>query len=133
MGVPDVKELLQHINELISATRKGSISWTPVNPTTYVWERRSRAIEMPGARMTLQRIERPARLTPGNPLLQAKNSYVILQVHELPFLGPPDLKLSISGQNAVELNQQLQALFELIGSGISERGLDFFKNLIPQD
>jgi hypothetical protein len=86
----------------------------------------------PGAKITLQKAENVVNQYSSGGVRSARMSYFILQVHETQFAGQSVLRLTISGLNQPEVNEKLEKLFQLIGSGISERGLKFFKSIIPQ-
>jgi len=129
MANPERAELQKTVDELTSATRKGSFQWRAANPTTYVWEKRS---EHPGtgARITLQRVEQNTLRKVSGIAVPGQRVFVILQVHETSPLGQPLLKLNVSGADDPEINAKLEDLFQLISSGVSEEGIDFLKSLL---
>jgi hypothetical protein len=132
MSNPESQELQMRIDELISATRKGTFQWKAVNPTTYLWEKIDQASG--GARLTLQRVEQNIAQVgvPGRPPTIARQSFIILQVIEVKPGGPQVQRLGISGLGDPELNGKLQELFQLASSGYSQQGLEFLKNLVQQ-
>jgi hypothetical protein len=134
MSTPESHELLTRIDELVSATRKGSFQWRTLNPTTYLWERTDPARGGEGARLTLQRVIQnvPQRPVPGQPLGSTRKAFFILQVVEVKRGGGQSPMLTISGSDEPEVNQKLEELFQQVSSGISEAGLEFLKNLISQ-
>jgi hypothetical protein len=134
MPTPESQELQMRVDDLIGATRKGSLQWKAVNPTTYLWEKTDPAVVGAGARMTLQRVEQniAQRAAPGRPPTVVRQSFFILQVIEMkPGLGQL-LRFAISGVDDHELNGKLQELFQLAASGFSQQGLEFLKSLIPK-
>jgi hypothetical protein len=133
MATPESQELLLRIDELINATRKGSFQWKAVNPTTYLWEKMDPAQGGTGAKVTLQRVENVSqRIVPGRPVSVVRQPYFILQVTEIKPGTPQMPMLNASGATYPELNSKLQELFQLAASGLSQQGLEFLKNLIPQ-
>jgi hypothetical protein len=130
MPGPESNELQTYLEEIIAATRQGSIQWESANPTTFVWDTGS-AIK--GARLSLQlvnRIIRPIGLggAPGSP--RRVPSY-ILQAFEMSN-GVRNLKVSINGAEDESTNRKLETLYEFIKTGVSRKGLDFLKGLIPR-
>jgi hypothetical protein len=134
MATPESQEMQMRVDELIRATRKGSLQWKPVNPTTYLWEKMDPAQMATGARLTLQRVEGNIVQAVGAAGRQigVRQSFYILQVVELK-LGSQLQRLTISGSGDPQLNVKLQELFQLVSSGASQQGMEFLKSIIPQD
>jgi len=128
MPEQESQELQSYLDGLISATREGSVQWTSVNPTTFIWQTQN-------ARLTLQRVEKatPIMVTGGRITQQRKVSYVF-QAHELVKQQPSGAialqqRFSIEGSENEQLNHKLAELFDAIRSGIFRKGLDFLKQL----
>jgi len=127
MASPSSDDYKAYIDQIIEATRSGTMAWTQVNPTTFVWE-----IRGPQAgRLTLQRVARaattPSPVATTRPVLGIVSSYV-LQVTDL---GTNENRLVISSEQDEILNKQFETLYGLIRSEIARKNLDFLKSLIP--
>lgn len=130
MSGPESKELQTYLEEIIAATRQGSIQWEAANPTTFVWDTGSL---VKGARLSLQLVNRVIRPVgiggiTGSP--RRIPSY-ILQAFQID-TGTRSLKVSINGSEDESTNKQLETLYEFIKTGVSRKGLDFLKDLIPR-
>lgn len=124
---PETEELLKIIDELIVATRKGDFQWRSVNPTTYVWD--GTVDRNTPARLSLQRIAQKQALDIAGMKIYPRN-YYIFQVSEISAQGT-DLKLNISGAGEELLNDKLDRLYMLIVSGVTEKGVQFLKRIVP--
>ena len=129
MPIPESQELQQYIDVLLEATRAGTVEWKAVNPTTFVWETAAE----PRARVNLQRVEKNVfRRAVGETAPGSKVSYV-LQAFEVS--GPislQKLKVSVESADDPALNHKLHTLFEFIKSGVSRKGLEFLKEILPR-
>jgi len=120
----EITEFLSYIEQLTVATRSGSVEWTRVNPTTFTWD----TIKPTPARLSLQRVDRRDRVVKaGRPMVITSKHYVFQAVDPEEGLQ----KLSISGADDPDVNQKLEALYDAISSGLSRKGLDFLKSLLP--
>lgn len=59
--------------------------------------------------------------------------YFLLQVSEISSQGVPLVRMSLSGDIDADVNAKLEALYELIGTGFTERGLEFLKSIRPKE
>ncbi len=114
-------ELNAYLEELIAATRAGSIVWARVNPSTFAWDTQSPVL----AKVILQQVER--RVPPTSPIAKIEKQYVF-QVFDM---GQGQQRLSLNGADDPLVNQKLDYLFESISSELSRRDLDFLKSLLP--
>jgi hypothetical protein len=124
----DKGELKLYLDQLIEATKSGSIGWIAVNPTTFLWD-----TETPRARLTIQRLEhQEVQQSPGKMPRFVQVGYYILQAFEL--VGPvsmPKLRISIDSSLDADLNSQLELLYDTISTAMSRQSLDFLKSVIP--
>lgn len=118
--------LATYIDELVAATKEGKISWTAVNPTTFVWE-----TSVPkNAKVSLQRIER-SMFVPfqGKTKFQRRTTYLFTVVD----LDKPSTPiLSVEGIADATIDEKLGALFDLVKSGITEKTMKFLKSILPE-
>jgi hypothetical protein len=124
MPFPALDEILEIVDGLIAATRKGDFVWKSVNPTTYVWDGNN-AAGVP-ARLSLQRV---AQQTISGGGLKLAVLFV-LQVGEIQPDGTFQQKLAINGASSDSLNARLGELYSLIISGFTDKGLAFFKSIM---
>jgi hypothetical protein len=127
MASPEAIELRGYLVNLINATREGTIQWRSVNPTTFVYET---GTEEKGARLTLQRLERTVRTVVGGRIVANKSFSYLLQAHEV-IGGRMTLKVNIDGDDDDDANERLSSLFDIVKSGLSRKGLDFLKEILP--
>lgn len=125
MASPEFSEFIDYGNKLLDATRSGDIDWTKANPTTFVWEVKSPK----RARVTLQQVDRRER-DQATRALKTTRAYVF-NVHDLATGAVANQRLSVSGTDDPEVNEILKTLFETIASGVTRKGLDFLKSVIP--
>lgn len=119
------------LDGLVEATRKGTISWKPVNPTTYVWERSER-VGKPAARMVLQILENWIRIKNKEGASEdVKRRFAILQVIETRSNAETP-RLSADGRAVKEFNDRLVRLYDIVESGVSEKGIDFLKGILDE-
>jgi hypothetical protein len=90
------------------------------NATTFVWER-----DDPGARVVVQRVV-AAQAINGR-VVQVEN--FILTVAEKP---TNQTKVTLSSASTLELRAPLGRLFEVISSGVTRTGLDYFASILPK-
>ena len=128
MPSAESSELTNYLDQLIKATREGSIVWKSANPTTYFWERGD---AMRGARLSLQRVDRNSPVRVAGRLTMQKTSSYIFQAHEISE-GALFLKVSIESADDPEFDERLKTLFDLIKTGLSRKGLDFLKEILPR-
>ena len=121
---PKNVEYKAYFEQLIDATRSGSIIWEEVNPTTFVWESRE---PHPG-KFTLQRLEQKQQIVENGIQTRKTTVVYLLQASDL---TSPRPRLSITGAQDEGLNTQLDALYELIKSQELRRNLDFLTSLLP--
>jgi len=129
MPDPESGEIKSYVEQLIAATLGGTMKWTQVNPTTYVWDTR---VPQP-ARLSLQRLERQElRPSLGQPIpsIQKVHSFVFQAFESQPG-GTLIQRLGIASQENKELNQLLDKLFQTIDQLRTRQSLDFLKNIIP--
>jgi hypothetical protein len=128
MPNPENQELMVYIDQLIEATRMGTMQWKGVNPTTYLWEKLE---QRAGARISLQRVERNVARRVSSGAIQTVSAVnYIFQVFEVN--GPQSIqRLSVDSADDPELTQKLNDLFVVIKSGVSRIGLDFLKDILP--
>lgn len=129
MSYPENEEFEKIIDGMILATRRGDFQWRSVNPSTYVWDGVSRAAAP--ARLTLQRVSQKSEYEIGGLKMPSTTTYFILQVSEITPQGVPEVRLNISGAGEEALNTKLRELYKLILSGITEKGLQFLKDILP--
>jgi hypothetical protein len=125
MPLPDSANIQRYITTLIARTRRGDFVWKKLNPSTYLWESDPKR----AARLSLQRIADPSN-TIDAMLGKPKVYFYLLQAYELHEGGRITEKLRIDGEVDSAVNAQLENLFAMVQSGITEKGLDFFANLI---
>ena len=124
--------LSNYADELMEATKAGKIEWKTVNPTTFVWETAS-----PGARVSLQRVERVVPVTTLGPngrpsITPRRDVFFLFQVFDLTRI-PTNAPIVTADSSAdAQLNQKFTALFDLIKSGISEKILEFLQSILPK-
>src|SRR6267378_2068619 len=126
MPDPESGEIKSYVEQLIAATLGGTMKWTQVNPTTYVWDTR---VPQP-ARLSLQRLERQElRPSLGQPIpsIQKVHSFVFQAFESQPG-GTLIQRLGIASQENKELNQLLDKLFQTIDQLRTRQSLDFLKN-----
>jgi hypothetical protein len=124
MPSPEFTELLNYIEQLIVATRSGSMVWARANPTTLTWDTQTPT----PAKLVLQRLDRrQVTLQVGKPVEITKRIYVF-QAFDMKTVQQ---KLSLSGAEDENVNQKLEALFESITSTLSQKDLEFLKSILP--
>ena len=127
---PESLELLKYLEELTQSTRNGTIDWKEANPTTYVWESRTRHDR--AARVSLQRVDRNIQRTVAGRNFIQRETHYILQAFELPMpIGNPQQKFSASGAEDQEVNEKLRILFEEVQAGVARKGLQFLREFLP--
>ena len=127
MPSPESGEFRTYLDELIEATRAGSVEWKPVNPTTYVWE----APGATGARLSIQRIDRTQPVTEDGHIKLRRVSSYLFQAFEM--LGPAvKQRLSIESDEEPDLNPKFETLYEIAKTGLSRKGLDFLRKILPK-
>jgi len=84
------------------------------------------------ARLNLQRIPTTSSIDPTSPFKIRKNYFFILQALEITDSKVAE-KLKIDGEIDEAVNDRLEGLFDLIQTGITEKGLDFLAQVIGTD
>jgi hypothetical protein len=126
-------EFEQFLNQLAEATRSGTVKWNSVNPTTFVWE-------TPNGKLTLQRVVQRVNVQqvraaiPGRPpqvvmVPQEKVNHIFQASQKTG--AELEQVLSINSSEHPGLSEKLEALFQLVSQGVSEKALDFLKSLLP--
>ena len=123
----DKNEIKAYLEQLVTATQKGSMSWLEVNPTTYSWD----TAKPISARLTVQLVTRqiPSRQPSGQITIRQTKGY-LFQAVEIQRTGQK-VRLSVNGIDDEELNAQLEILYEAIASRVTEQSLDFLKSILP--
>jgi hypothetical protein len=122
-------ELQGYLDELIAATRKGSIQWVAANPTTFLWDT---GAELRGARISLQRVDRTVPTTGiGGIRGMRRMAAYIFQAFEIE-QGRLVLRVSVDSSEDESVGKKLETLFDFIKTGVSRKGLEFLKDLIPR-
>jgi len=128
MPLPDSANIQRYIQTLVVRTRRGDFIWKKVNPSTYIWD----SAGAPMARLNLQRIPTTSSIDPTSPFKIRKNYFFILQALEITDSKVAE-KLKIDGEIDEAVNDRLEGLFDLIQTGITEKGLDFLAQVIGTD
>jgi len=118
-------EVLVYLNEIVEATRSGSIKWTEANPSTYVWN----SLQPPTpARIVVQKVDRP-ELRPASPLPRyiTVTTYVFQAVE----VRTGATRFSLNGADDESANTKLEELYEAIKVSIKRSGLEFLKGVLP--
>lgn len=124
MSSPESSEFKAYVEQLIEATRTGSMKWVEVNPTTFVWD----TGEPQRARLTLQRVERVERVMIAGRLTQQKRITYLLSATDL---RTNQTRLSLSGADDPDLNTAFENLYKLVIADKAHRNLEFLKSLLP--
>lgn len=126
MPLPDSESIQRYIKILITRTRQGDFVWKKLNPSMYAWESNA---DRP-ARLTLQKIADANSFAAM--IGQPKTYFYLLQVSDFQESGKAVERLRIDGEVDQNVNSMLENLFALVQSGITQKGLDFFADLIGQ-
>jgi hypothetical protein len=114
-----------YFEQMVEATRAGAMTWTEINPSTFVWD--VRTPPHPG-RLTLQRIDRQVRAVENmRQVIKTVPSYVLVASD----LATGQVVLQVNSEQDESLNQTLGGLYDLIQTQRSRSKLDFLKSLIP--
>jgi hypothetical protein len=128
MPSPEITEFQTYLDGLIEATRNGSVQWNMVNPTTYVWESGGLG---KGARVNLQRLDRTVAVrAPGGAIVSKRMPSYIFQASERSE-GEIIQRVFIESGQDEELNRKFDVLYEVIKSGLSTKGMEFLKSILP--
>lgn len=125
------EEILAYVDQLITATVSGTMMWRVVNPTTFLWSTSSPQ----QARITLQRVDRKV---PGTAVVNGRSVNVLKQDRQFVFQAfdnfAPNSSPVVSWDSGedVDLNTRLAALFEAIGTAITQKSLDFLQSILPK-
>jgi hypothetical protein len=126
MSSTEVDELLEYLDRLVAATKRGDIEWRRVNPTTYSWETGPQQF----ARVTLQRVGPGAQTTDAGRVVVVARTTYLLQAADA---RSNVVRLSVNGAQDAASNVKLEELYNAIGAGFSRKGLDFLKAILPPD
>jgi hypothetical protein len=127
MSLPNKQELLGYLDQVITATSEGKFEWKSVNPTTYVWDSGNPS----HARLTLQKVA-GRNAVAGGRVLGTINNY-LLQVGTVEAVSGGRAyvqKLKLDGATDSETNEKLKELFRLVSSGISQKGINFLREVL---
>jgi hypothetical protein len=120
MASPEPTGVVEYLKTLTLATLDGKSVWQQVNPSTFVWE-----VKPQGARVSLQRTSRVARLPDGR---VGKQQNYILQETDL---RTNELKAILNTADQPSFREPLEALFTPVLAGMTRAGLEFLKSLKP--
>jgi hypothetical protein len=126
MPSPESDELSKYLDQLIEATRDGSMKWVEANPTTLVWDTRSPT----PARLALQRFDQQLPVNLEGRTALKKVTRHVLQVLDTSSHTPTQ-RMMLSGTEDEELNDKLKSLFEAAKSAMVRQSFDFLKSIIP--
>jgi hypothetical protein len=130
MPNPEGNELSAYIEQVIAATRAGTMSWMEVNPTTFVWDTR----EPRPARLSLQKVARTVPIQSGRPGYGTRiDTTYLLQALEMNFNNPAasKVRLSMNGAEKPEMNDSLKTLYMLVEAAKIKDSVDFLRSIIP--
>lgn len=126
MPSAEMTEFAAYIDELTAATRAGNIEWSRANPSTFLW-----TVGPPTpTRISLQQVEQPKIevALDGKRVMGTTRKYVFT----LTDMKSRQQVLSIKSEDGPEISSKLRALFELIDSGVTRRGLDLLRSILPK-
>jgi hypothetical protein len=129
MASPEMAEFLAQIDALIEATRDGTMVWQRANPSTFVWRSRPTKETEVSAILNLQKVEH-REVVSGRPLTHrtVQAAYIFQAIDR----RTKAAYLTMNGIEEPALNERLGLLFETISAGITRKGLEFLKKVIPQ-
>jgi hypothetical protein len=130
MPKPEMVLFLEYIDGLIAATRSGAMDWIRINPTTFIWDT---ATPTP-ARLSLQLVEsRGGKVMRGGQVIRTTVRHFMFQAFDLTMMqtAPERQRLAVNGADEPEANEKLQMLYDAISAGISQKGLEFLKSILP--
>lgn len=124
---PEHIELQNYLERIQLLTEQGKIDWKRANPSTFTWTRRDGASR---AKLTLQKVDRNVRIRTQAGQITTKNTrHYIFQVTE----GQTAAQmLTVNTSEDEGFAEIMGKLFETIQAGISRKGLDFLKNILPE-
>jgi hypothetical protein len=109
--------LLAYFSEVAAATIAGKIEWKRVNPTTFTWDTAS-----PAARVNFQRVN----------VVSASGAQKVYLFQVFNMSQPAISVLAVRTDENPELAEKLAELYELVASSVSQRSLDFMKQMLPK-
>ncbi|KAB0665684.1 hypothetical protein F6V25_08155 [Oryzomonas japonica] len=117
-------ELLDYLNRLLSATVDKSMEWFKANPTTYMWTTNT---PKPG-KVIIQRVNKRAFVIVMGRRVPREITKHLLQVLD----GKGNIVFSVDGMSNSTAEEVLIKVYEAILSRETEKGFEFFKDIIPQ-
>lgn len=122
MATLEIETFKKVVDEIISETRDGKITWNRLNPSTYSFSRTS-------GRVTLQEASKNVRalIGPGRVGTREIKTH-LFQVTDT--AGAP--QLVVNSAETSEAKEILEKLFEAVASGVTKKGVDFLKSIIEE-